>query len=106
MFETSKDFMNVAIGSSVVVFTFFLCWSLYYIVMMLKRANQATKEITDFIVSLKDKLNKIESLVNTIEEKIKNTTSYLPLIMKGVTELIDYIKRKREEKTEKKKSKR
>ncbi len=105
MFETSNDFMNIAIGSAIIIFTFFLCWAIYYIVMMLKRANQATKEITDFISSLREKLDKFESLLSTIEEKIKNTTSYIPLIMKGVTELIGYISKKKEERTQKKSKK-
>lgn len=105
MFETSKDFMNMGIGTAVIVFTFFLCWALYYVVMMLKRASQATKEITDFISSLKEKLDKFESLLSTIEEKIKNTTSYIPLIMKGVTELIGYISKKKEDIKEKKSKK-
>ncbi|MDP2684382.1 MAG: hypothetical protein Q8P20_04975 [bacterium] len=105
MLETSNDFVNIAIGSAVIIFTFFLCWALYYIVMMLKRASQASKEITEFISSLKEKLNKFEDLLTTIEEKIKHSTSYIPMIMKGVSELIDYIKRKKENKIEKKNSK-
>jgi len=105
MFETSNDFMNIAIGTAVIVFTFFLCWALYYVVMMLKRANQATKEIADFISSLKEKLDKFENLLSTIEEKVKNTTSYIPLIMKGISELISYIGQKKEEKANKKKTK-
>ena len=105
MFETSNDFINIAIGTAIIIFTIFLCWALYYIVMMLKRASQATKEISEFISSLKEKLDKFENLLSTIEEKIKNTTSYIPLLMKGVTELIGYISKKKEEKTEKRKNK-
>lgn len=105
MLETSKDLLNILIGISVASFAFFVCWALFYLVMILKKGYQATKEITDFVASLKQKLDKFENLLTTIEEKIKSSTSYIPLIMKGVTELIGYIGKKKENKKEIKKKK-
>lgn len=104
MLETSKDLLNILIAVSVVAFTFFICWAIYYIVMMLKRAHIAIKEVTDFIASLKEKLNRLESLLKTIEEKIKNSASYLPIILKGSSDIIDYFKKKKEAKKAKKKN--
>jgi len=108
MFETSKDILFIAIAFCVVIFTFFFCWAFYYIVMMLKKAHSAIKEISDLIVSIKEKINRLEKLFNTVEEKIKNSASYLPLVLKGVTELTNYLKKKKErrqeEKSKKKKS--
>ena len=101
MLETSKDLLNILIGVSVASFAFFVCWALFYLVMILRKGYQATKEITDFVASLKEKLNKFESLLTTIEEKIKSSTSYIPIIMKGVTELVSYISNKKETKKEK-----
>lgn len=105
MLETSKDFLFLAIAICVIVFTFFLSWAIYYVVMILKRAHLMVKEVSDLIASFKDKLNKLEELLETIQEKVKHSASYLPLIMKGVTELIDYIKRKKQDKENKKKAK-
>ncbi|XOU95034.1 MAG: hypothetical protein ACNFW9_03140 [Candidatus Kerfeldbacteria bacterium] len=101
MLETSKDLLNILIGVSVASFAFFICWAIFYLIMILKSGYQATKEITDFVSSLKQKLDKFENLLTTIEEKIKSSTSYIPLIMKGVSELIDYIKNKKESKKKK-----
>ena len=102
MLETSKDFLFIAIAICVVIFTFFVSWAIYYVVMILKRSHLMIKEISDLITSFKDKLNKLEELLETIQEKVKHSASYLPLIMKGVTELIDFIKRRKQEKESKK----
>lgn len=105
MLNESKDILFIVIAICVAVFTFFISWALYYVVMMLKRAHIMIKEISDFIAGLKEKLDRVENLLKTIEEKIKNSASYLPLVMKGVTELIDYVKRKKEQKTKRKENK-
>jgi len=101
MFESSKDILFVALAACIAVFTFFLCWALYYIVMMLKRAHVVVKEVSDLISSLKEKLNRVEKLFDAIEEKIKHSASYLPLVFKGITEVLEYFKKKKEDKREK-----
>lgn len=103
MIETSKDLLFLALTICVVFFSFFLCWALYYIVMMLKRAHLAVKEVTDLVTSAKEKLERLGKLLEAVEEKIKHSASYLPLLFKGVTELIEYLKKKKEERTAKKK---
>ncbi|MFH0805098.1 MAG: hypothetical protein V1916_02795 [Patescibacteria group bacterium] len=100
MIDTTKDLLYLILSLCLVVFTFFLCWALYYIVMMLRRMDQATREVTEFISSLRQKLDRVEGLLSTIEEKIKNSASYLPLVFKGIGELVSYIKRRKDERTE------
>ncbi len=105
MFETSKDILFWALAGSAVIFTFFLCWALFYIVMMLKRAHEAIKQVSDLIVSIKEKIDKLEALFSSIEEKLNHTASYLPLVFKGITELIDYFKDKKQKKASRSSSK-
>lgn len=105
MFETSKDVLNWVISGSVVLLTIFTTWGLYYIVMLLKKGYATVKEVSDFIGSLKEKLDRLEKLFDAIEDKIKNSASYLPLLLKGVTELLDYFKKKKDKKKTKKLSK-
>lgn len=102
MFETSKDLLNIIIALCILTFTFFVSWALYYIVMMLKKTHLVISEVSSFITSLKEKLEKVEQLLATIEDKIKNSASYLPLVLKGVSELISYFKNKKEKKSQKK----
>ncbi|MFA6098274.1 MAG: hypothetical protein WCV50_01475 [Patescibacteria group bacterium] len=102
MFETSKDILFIGLATCAVVLTFFLCWGLYYLIMILKKGHDAVMGISEIIVSVKEKINRLEQLFNTIEEKLTHTASYLPLVLKGVTELLDYLKKKKEKRQEKK----
>jgi len=56
MFETSKDILYLALALSAVIFTFFVCWALYYIVMMLKKTHAVINEVSGLISSIKEKL--------------------------------------------------
>lgn len=105
MFDTSKDVLFWVLAASIAVFTFFLCWALYYIVMMLKKAHGMIAEISELIANIKNKLERLEQLFDTIEEKIKSSASYLPLVFKGITELIEFFKKKKEERAKKSKTK-
>lgn len=95
MFETSKDVLYLVLSVSIGLLTAFLVWGLYYIVMLLRRGYAIVREISDLIIHIKNKLDRLEHLFDTIEEKLKNSASYLPLVMKGVTEIIEFIKNKR-----------
>jgi hypothetical protein len=72
--------------------------------MMLKRAHSTIKEVSDLIASIKEKIDRLEDLFKTVEEKLKHSASYLPLVMKGITELIGFVKRKKEKKAQSKKT--
>ncbi|MFC1687527.1 hypothetical protein ACFL0L_03020 [Patescibacteria group bacterium] len=102
MFDTTKDILYLVLAIGVVVLTFFLGWSLYYVTMMLKRAHAVFKEVEGLISGIKDRLQQLESLFKKIEEKVTSSASYLPLLMKGVTELLSFVKKRRENKKAKK----
>ena len=46
----------------------------------------------------------LESLFKKIEEKVTSSASYLPMLMKGVTELLSFVKKRRDRKKAKKSS--
>ena len=102
MVDTSKDVLYLTIALCVAIFTFFMSWGLYYIVMMLKKGNDALKEVSSLISFLKEKAERVGRLIDTLEEKITHSVSYLPLLFKGVTELIDFFKKKKEKSKQKK----
>lgn len=101
MLDTSKDILNLILALCVACFTFFLCWGLYYMVMMLKKGNEALKELGALMTSVKEKIEKVERLIDTIEEKVTHSVSYLPLLFKGITELMDFFKKKKDKKKQK-----
>jgi len=96
MFETSKDFLNIAIGVSVVGLAGFSCWAIYYLARILGQIFKLTKE-------MRDRIAKVDELIKTLKDKIEHTTSYLLLISEGVKKLVEVIKDKTEDKGKKKK---
>lgn len=105
MLETSKDVLYLTLALAIAVLTFFIVWAIYYLVMILKKFSELVKEFESMIASAKEKLERLESLCNTIEERIKHSASYLPLLFKGITELVDYLKNKKTKKEKQKNNK-
>ena len=96
MFETSKDFLNIAIGVAVVGLAGFSCWAVYYLARILGQLFKITKE-------MRDRISKVDELIKTIKEKVEHSTSYLLLIGEGVKKLVEVIKDRTEPKGKKKK---
>lgn len=86
MFETSKDFLNIAIGVSVVGIAAFSCWAIYYFARILQQVFRVVKE-------MRDRLHKIDELLKVFKEKIEHSTSYLLLIGEGVKKLVEIAKK-------------
>ncbi len=95
MFETSKDFLNIAIGASVAIVAVLSCFAIYYFARILAQLFKITKE-------MRERIQKIDEVIKTLKEKIEHSTSYLLLIGEGVKKLVEVIK-DRTDKDEKKK---
>jgi len=85
MLETSKDALNIAIAVSVVGFTIFVCWAIYYFAMILRQGFNIFKE-------MRERLHKVDEVIKTLKEKIEHSTSYLLLIGEGVKKLVEVAK--------------
>ena len=94
MFETSKDFLNIAIGSAILGLAVFSCWAIYYFARILQQVFRISKE-------MRDRLHKIDEVLKSLKEKIEHSTSYLLLIGEGVKKLVEVAKRYSEKKENK-----
>jgi len=92
----SKDLLYIVISVSVLVFTIFSCWAIYYLARILQQMFKVIKET-------RDRLNKFDELVKMIKEKIEHSVSYLPLIVEGVKKLVELMKNRAEKKKRSKK---
>jgi len=104
MLESSREILLIVLAFCAAILTFFICWALYYIVMMLKRARAVTDEVSDVVRLVKEKIERLGNLLDAVEEKLKNTAGYLPLVLKGVTDLVGYFKRRHEDKAKRSKT--
>lgn len=93
LLNNSQDLLYIIVSISILCLAIFISWAVYYLAMILKQFFQATKE-------MRDRLHKVDTVVDTIKEKIEHSTSYLFLIGEGIKKLVEVIK----DRTEKKKT--
>lgn len=94
MFETSKDLLLIILAVCILGFTIFICWAIYYFIMILRQANQIVKDI-------REKIKKIDDTITLIKEKIEHSASHLTLLAEGVRQTMVYMKEKKEKKKKK-----
>ena len=85
MFETSKDLLFIAIAASVVGFTVFACYSIFYLAQILRQAFKIVRE-------MRDRIHKVDELIKILKDKLEHSTSYLMLIGEGVKKLVEVAK--------------
>lgn len=85
MLETSRDFLNIALGISIFTLLALLSWAVYYLVQILRQVFKIFKEA-------RDKINKIDDLLETLKNKIEHSTSHIVLIAEGMKKLVEVIK--------------
>ena len=91
----SKDLLYVIIALSVLLFTVFSCWAIYYLARILEQTFKAVKET-------RDRLSAFDEIIKAIREKIEHSASYLFLIGEGVKKLVEIMKARGEKKKSKK----
>ena len=85
MFETSRDLLNIVIAFCILWLTIFIAWFIYYLAMIMRQSFHIIKE-------MRDRLHKVDEVIQSIKEKIEHSTSYLMLIGEGVKKLVEVIK--------------
>jgi uncharacterized protein YoxC len=101
MFSTSKDILYIVLAVSVALVTVFFVWCLWYIALMLKKAHALFAQVQDLLRGIHERIEQLERLFKTIEEKVSASASYLPLVFKGVSEIVEYFKKRKANKKSK-----
>src|SRR3989344_1482866 len=76
MFETSQDILYVVISFCVLWATVFLCWMLYYVVRILKNANQIIEEF-------RVRLQTLSEAISYIRGKVEHMSGLLSMVTEG-----------------------
>jgi predicted PurR-regulated permease PerM len=84
MLENSKDLLYIVLSFSVLWVTVFLCWLIYYLVSILRNANEMVEE-------LRERFRGIEDAIRSIRDKMEHATSTLSFVSEGVMRLIQYF---------------
>lgn len=94
----SQDLLYIAISVSVLMFTIFSCWAIYYLARILQQMFRVVRET-------RDRLTKLDELFSALKAKIEHSASYLPLIVQGVKKMVEIMKNRAEKKKGNKKTK-
>jgi hypothetical protein len=94
MFATSHDILNWVLAASSGVLVFFLCWSLYYFIASAKRIYRLIKQVEKGV-------DKAESLMDLIREKISSSASYLNVLGELLKRGMEFAKERKSRKDEK-----
>lgn len=93
MFENSRDILNISVSAAVLVVAIFLCVALFYLIANLRRVNKVSAQIEKGV-------DKVEGLMELIQDKIKQSSSYLFLFGKLAERAMDYFMSKKSRKYE------
>lgn len=88
MFETSKDILYLVISFCVLWVTFFLCWTFYYVMRLIRNANEIVEEF-------RIRLQTLLEAVNYIRGKVEHISGLMTVVSEGATGLAkNFIKKK------------
>jgi len=96
MLETSKDLLLVVIAFCILWFTVFVCWSMYYIISMLRNASKIT-------ISVREKLELVDKILKLVKEKLEQGTNHMAVLADSAIKLVGFIMDKQKKGADKKK---
>jgi hypothetical protein len=91
MFETSKDVLYLALALSAAGLAAFSCWAIFYFAMILKQLFEGVKE-------MRDRLRKVDKVINLAHDKLEHAASYLLLISEGIKKMVEVLKTRSDKK--------
>ncbi|MFP4514705.1 MAG: hypothetical protein ACLFNO_01730 [Parcubacteria group bacterium] len=87
MFETSGDILNLVIAISVLLFTIFLVWTIYYVLASLRKVYKIVNELDHGV-------KKVLEAIDSIKEKVNKSTSYLYVAGEVAKNVVNLMKDK------------
>ncbi|OGL66221.1 hypothetical protein A3J03_04410 [Candidatus Uhrbacteria bacterium RIFCSPLOWO2_02_FULL_46_25] len=97
MISDAKDIFYLVLAFSVLWFTIFVCWLLYYFISIMREARGMTKDV-------REKINKALGIFESLKEKFERSLNVFAGIAEGVKYVGSYLMDRRgERKTTKKK---
>jgi len=84
MITSSKDILFLIISFCVLWVTFFLCWMFYYLMRLLRNANEIVEEF-------RVRLQALTEGINYIRGKVEHMSGLMTLITEGATGLVQKV---------------
>lgn len=84
MFQTSLDLMYGVISLSIIVFTFFLVWIMYYVAQILRQGYEVVQEI-------REKIAEFEEALDTIKDKVLSSAASISFVANEIGTVVDVV---------------
>ncbi len=87
MLETSKDLLFIVIAFCILWFTVFVCWGLYYLIMMLKNFSKMT-------ASIREKMEIVDKILKLVHEKLEKGSNHMAVLADSAIKLVGFFMEK------------
>ena len=81
MFDSSKDILYMVLAFASLWVAVFLCWTLYYVVQLLRNANEIVEEV-------RERAHRLEEMVRMIRERMESMSGMVTLAAQGIGKLV------------------
>ncbi|MBT4516352.1 MAG: hypothetical protein HOC78_00450 [Candidatus Komeilibacteria bacterium] len=88
MLETSKDLLNIMLGSSALIVALLFSWLLYQTARTIKGVNDIIKVVQNIV-------SNIDEGVNTFKDKAGNAAAFLTVFIKGAQSILTTVNKKK-----------
>lgn len=88
MLETSKDLLNILLGTSVFVVALLFSWLLY-------QSARTLKGLNDTMQSVQSLIRNIDEGVKNFKNKAGNAAAFLTVLIKSAQSILDTVSKKR-----------
>jgi hypothetical protein len=82
MIQSTQDILVISKAFAVLWLAVFAGWLIYYLAMTVREAYLITK-------GMRQRLSKIDALLDSLKDKVDHSTSYLLLIGEGIKKLVE-----------------
>lgn len=82
--DSSKDILFLVLAFSILWFTAFLCWALYYVISILRDASRLIEDV-------REKLDAIDNAIQGVRDKLTKGASSLSVMASGAKLLMEIM---------------
>lgn len=98
LIENSGDLLNLVIAFSILLFTAFVVWSMYYLIKTLRN-------VSSIITGVKEKMDTIDKILNLVYDKLEKGSSHMAILSETAVRLVSHLVDKKTGKSRKKSKK-
>lgn len=98
MTSSTVDILYIVLAVAAVWITVFLCWALFEVATLVRRANRIVNDATE-------KLSRVEKVIVAAKEKLENSAKYLGILAEGGRAVVSMFKDREERETKRSKKK-